>query len=160
MSAAPLSRLMKLLAVYTFFRFCQARKACFAEKWLKIIRMSVKRKSFGAIFVENRESLRPAVGELEQAAEKLAPREVRYALAREQRERRDRRAVCVENIERAERFALLDGRINALGQRDGLRQAVCTALFEKQGVFARQNALHRLLRAERHGHGGQRSFGG
>lgn len=91
MSAAPLSRLMKLLAVYTFFRFCQARKACFAEKWLKIIRMSVKRKSFGAIFVENRESLRPAVGELEQAAEKLAPREVRYALAREQRERRDRR---------------------------------------------------------------------
>lgn len=115
MSAAPLSRLMKLLAVYTFFRFCQARKACFAEKWLKIIRMSVKRKSFGAIFVENRESLRPAVGELEQAAEKLAPREVRYALAREQRERRDRRAVCVENIERAERFALLDGRINALG---------------------------------------------
>lgn len=48
--------------------------------------------------------------------------------------------VCVENIERAERFALLDGRINALGQRDGLRQAVCTALFEKQGVFARQNA--------------------
>ena len=96
--------------------------------------MSVKRKSFGAIFVENRESLRPAVGELEQAAEKLAPREVRYALAREQRERRDRRAVCVENIERAERLALLDGRINALGQRDGLRQAVCTALFEKQGV--------------------------
>ena len=106
--------------------------------------------------MENRESLRPAVGELEQAAEKLAPREVRYALAREQRERRDRRAVCVENIERAERLALLDGRINALGQRDGLRQAVCTALFEKQGVFARQNALHRLLRAERHGHGGQR----
>ena len=87
MSAAPLSRLMKLLAVYTFFRFCQARKACFAEKWLKIIRMSVKRKNFGAIFVENGESLRPAVGELEQAAEKLAPREVRYALAREQRER-------------------------------------------------------------------------
>lgn len=90
--------------------------------------MSVKRKSFGAIFVENRESLRPAVGELEQAAEKLAPREVRYALAREQRKRRDWRAVCVENVERAERFALLDGRINALGQRDGLRQAVCAAL--------------------------------
>ena len=85
MSAAPLSRLMKLLAVYTFFQFCQARKACFAVKWLKIIRMSVKRKNFGAIFVENGESLRPAVGELEQAAEKLAPREVRYALAREQR---------------------------------------------------------------------------
>ena len=150
---------MKLLAVYTFFRFCQARKACFAEKWLKIIRMSVKRKSFGAIFVENRESLRPAVGELEQAAEKLAPRKARHALAREQRKRCDRRAVCVENVERAERLALLNGRINALGQRDGLRQAVCTALFEKQGVFARQNALHRLLRAERHGHGGQRSFG-
>ena len=118
--------------------------------------MSVKRKNFGAIFVENGESLRPAVGELEQAAEKLAPREVRYALAREQRERRDRCAVCVENIERAERFALLDGRINALGQRDGLRQAVCAALFEKQSVFARQNALHRLLRAECHGYGGIR----
>ena len=116
MSAAPLSRLMKLLAVYTFFRFCQARKACFAAKWLKIIRMSAKWKNFGTIFVENRESLRPAVGELEQAAEKLAPREVRYALAREQRERRDRRAVCVENVERAERLALLDGRINVLGQ--------------------------------------------
>ena len=65
--------------------------------------MSVKRKNFGTIFVKNRESLRPAVGELEQAAEKLAPREVRYALAREQRKRRDWRAVCVENVERAER---------------------------------------------------------
>lgn len=78
--------------------------------------------------MKNGENLYTAVGELEQAAEKLAPREVRYALAREQRKRCDRCAVCVENVERAERLALLDGRINALGQRDGLRQAVCAAL--------------------------------